>query len=73
MKASNILDDLTINLEIKSTPVEDSLTPSPDILAKLIIDEVNKSKLKDKVIYSSFDWRILTEIKNIDPKSQELI
>ena len=68
LKASNILDDLIINLEIKSTPVEDSLTPSPDILAKLIIDEVNKSKLKDKVIYSSFDWRILTEIKNIDPK-----
>ena len=68
LKASNILDDLIINLEIKSTPIEDSLTPSPDILAKLIIDEVNKSKLKDKVIYSSFDWRILTEIKNIDPK-----
>ena len=68
LKASNILDDLIINLEIKSTPVENSLTPSPDILAKLIIDEVNKSKLKDKVIYSSFDWRILTEIKNIDPK-----
>ena len=67
LKASNILDDLIINLEIKSTPVEDSLTPSPDILAKLIIDEVNKSKLKDKVIYSSFDWRVLTEIKNIDP------
>ena len=37
-------------------------------MVKLIIEEVNKIKLKDKVIYSSFDWRILTEIKNIDPK-----
>jgi len=32
------------------------------------VKEVNKTKLKDKVIYSSFDWRVLTEIKNIDPK-----
>ena len=37
-------------------------------MARLIINEVNKTELKDKVIYSSFDWRVLREIKNIDPK-----
>ena len=63
---NNISDDLIINLEIKSTPVEDNLTPSPNAMARLITNEVNKTELKDKVIYSSFDWRILREIKNIN-------
>ena len=68
LTSKKISDDLIINLEIKSTPVEDNLTPPPNIMARLIIDEVNKTELKDKVIYSSFDWRVLREIKNIDPK-----
>ena len=63
---NNISDDLIINLEIKSTPVEDNLTPSPNAMARLITNEVNKTELKGKVIYSSFDWRILREIKNIN-------
>ena len=63
---NNISDDLIINLEIKSTPVEDNLTPSPNAMARLITNEVNKTELKDKVIYSSFDWRVLREIKNIN-------
>ena len=68
LTSNNISDDLIINLEIKSTPVEDNLTPPPNVMARLIIEDVNKTELKDKVIYSSFDWRILREIKNIDSK-----
>ena len=68
LTSKKISDDLIINLEIKSTPVEDNLTPPPNVMANLIVDEVNKTELKDKVIYSSFDWRVLREIKNIDPK-----
>jgi len=68
LTSRNIVDGLLINLEIKSTPIENNLTPPSDIMAKLIIDEVNKFKLKDNVIYSSFDWRILREIKTLDPK-----
>ena len=67
LTSKNIVDDLIINLEIKSTPIEENLTPPPDVMVKLIINEVNKSILKDKVIFSSFDWRILREIKNLDP------
>ena len=71
-KLSQLLDlttknnnsNLIINLEIKSTPVQENLTPSPEMLAKIVIDEVNKSSLIDKIIYSSFDWRVLREIKN---------
>ncbi|MDC3114245.1 glycerophosphodiester phosphodiesterase family protein [Alphaproteobacteria bacterium] len=68
LTSRNILDGLLINLEIKSTPIENNLTPPPYIMAKLIIDEVNKFKLKDHVIYSSFDWRILREIKTLNSK-----
>ena len=69
LTSRNILDDLIINLEIKSTPIENNLTPRPKIMAKLIVDEINKFKLKNNVIYSSFDWRVLREIKTLDPKT----
>ena len=62
------LDNLLINLEIKSTPNESSLTPPPDKMVEIILNEVNKFRIKNKIIYSSFDWRILGEIKRIDPK-----
>jgi len=68
LTTQNNISNLIINLEIKSTPVQENLTPSPEVLAKIVIEEVNKSSLIDKIIYSSFDWRVLTEIKNIDPK-----
>lgn len=68
LTSENIVDDLLINLEIKSTPIEDNLTPPPDVLVKLVNDEVNKSNLGDRIIYSSFDWRVLKEIKNLNPK-----
>ena len=71
-KLSQLLDlttknnnsNLIINLEIKSTPVQENLTPPPEVLAKIVIEEVNKSSLINKIIYSSFDWRVLREIKN---------
>ena len=64
LTTQNNTSNLIINLEIKSTPVQENLTPSPEMLAKIVLDEVNKSSLIDKIIYSSFDWRVLTEIKN---------
>ena len=64
LTTQNNNSNLIINLEIKSTPVQENLTPSPEMLAKIVLDEVNKSSLIDKIIYSSFDWRVLREIKN---------
>ena len=66
LASNNLSDNLIINLEIKSTPVESNLTPTPNAMAKIITNEVNKTELNDKVIYSSFDWRVLREIKNIN-------
>ena len=75
-KLSELLDltsqhntqNLLINLEIKSTPDEENLTPSTEDTVKLVINEINKSNIKDKIIVSSFDWRILAEIKNLNLK-----
>ena len=68
LSSDNEFDDLLINLEIKSTPIEEGLTPSPEEMVKIVIDEVSRSNLSDKIIYSSFDWRVLREIKERDPK-----
>ena len=68
LSSKNESQSLVINLEIKSTPDEENLTPHPGDMVKLIINEVNKSNLKDKIIISSFDWRTLTEIKNQNPE-----
>jgi len=58
---SKSIDDIVLNLEIKSTPVEDNLTPSPKEMVSIIKKEIEKSKLKEKILISSFDWRILKE------------
>lgn len=68
LSSDNDFDDLLINLEIKSTPIEEGLTPSPEEMVKIVIGEVSRSNLSDKIIYSSFDWRVLREIKERDPK-----
>ena len=68
LTSDNIVENLLINLEIKSTPVEKNLTPEPDEMVKIIIGEVSRSNLEDRIIYSSFDWRVLREIKERDSK-----
>ena len=68
LTSKNLSDNLVINLEIKSTPIEKNLTPNPDEMVKLIMDDVNRFELNDKIIFSSFDWRILNEIKETYPK-----
>ena len=68
LTSKNLSENLVINLEIKSTPIEKNLTPNPDEMVKLIMDDVNRFELNDKIIFSSFDWRILNEIKETYPK-----
>ena len=63
------IDNLVINLEIKSTPAQENLTPSPENMVGLILDVVNNFELNEKIIYSSFDWRVLREIKEQSPET----
>ena len=57
-----------LNLEIKSTPIRDELTPSPSETVSLILKNIDEHKLEDRMIISSFDWRILYELKKQNPK-----
>ena len=58
---SKSIKDLVLNLEVKSTPAEDNLTPPPEEMVSIIKKEIEKSKLEEKILISSFDWRILKE------------
>ena len=60
--------DVFLNLEIKSTPIRPELTPSPSETVALILKDIDKYKLEDRIIISSFDWRILFELKKQNPK-----
>jgi glycerophosphoryl diester phosphodiesterase len=67
LTAKNQTENLIINLEIKSTPAQENFTPLPQEMVKLVLDVVNNSALKDKIIYSSFDWRVLREVRDQNP------
>jgi glycerophosphoryl diester phosphodiesterase len=60
--------DVFLNLEIKSTPIRIGLTPSPSETVSLILKDIDKYKLEDRIVISSFDWRILLELKKKNPK-----
>ncbi|MDA9625124.1 glycerophosphodiester phosphodiesterase family protein [Candidatus Pelagibacter bacterium] len=55
--------DVFLNLEVKSTPFKMGLTPTPSDTVSLILKNIDTHKLEDRVIISSFDWRILYELK----------
>ena len=68
LSSKNLSQDTIINLEIKSTPDEKNLTPNPKEMVQIVLNDIKKSNLQDKIIISSFDWRILREVKNQSPE-----
>ena len=68
LSSKNLSKDTIINLEIKSTPDEKNLTPNPKEMVQIVLNDIKKSNLQDKIIISSFDWRILREVKNQSPE-----
>ena len=60
--------DVFLNLEIKSTPIRVGLTPSPSETVLLILKDIDKYKLEHRIVISSFDWRILNELKKQNPR-----
>ena len=68
LSSKNLSQDTIINLEIKSTPDEKNLTPNPKEMVQIVLNDIKKSNLQDKIIISSFDWRILREVKNQNPE-----
>ncbi|MDC0473038.1 glycerophosphodiester phosphodiesterase family protein [Pelagibacteraceae bacterium] len=60
--------DVFLNLEVKSTPFKMGLTPTPSDTVSLILKDIDTHKLEDRIIISSFDWRILYELKKKNPR-----
>ena len=60
--------DVFLNLEVKSTPFKMGLTPIPSDTVSLILKDIDTYKLEDRIIISSFDWRILYELKKQNPQ-----
>jgi glycerophosphoryl diester phosphodiesterase len=57
-----------LNIETKIFPSRPELTPSPEEFARLVIEEVRRHGLEDKLILQSFDWRTLDAMKKLAPQ-----
>ncbi len=56
------------NIEIKSAPEGDGIfTPPVEEFARLVVEEVNRLKIKEKTCIQSFDVRALQSVKKLDP------
>lgn len=67
VKAKN--SDVKFNIEIKSEPKYYGIyTPHPEAYVKLVLDEINKHNLFNRVNLQSFDIQVLREIREQSPK-----
>jgi glycerophosphoryl diester phosphodiesterase len=55
------------NIEAKIYPDRPELTPSPEEFARLVLASVRKRGLRERVIFQSFDFRILHAMMALDP------
>ena len=56
--------DVFLNLEIKSTPTQENVTPDPEKMVSLILKDIKDFKLEDRTLITSYDFRIFTLLKN---------
>lgn len=57
-----------LNLETKITPDNAGRTVDPTTFVRIILDEVKRAGMTDRVIIQSFDWRSLVESRRIAPQ-----
>lgn len=60
---------IRINLEIKADSSKPEYTPSHVVIAKNIVDKVQRSTLSDQVYYSSFDFDLLAQVRLLAPEA----
>ena len=61
------LGTFQFNIETKSFPDHPELTPTPEIFARLVLDQIRKHKVGPRVILQSFDFRTLHAMTKIAP------
>ena len=59
--------DVFLNLEIKSTPTQENVTPDPEKMVSLILKDIKDFKLEDRTLITSYDFRILYALKKQNP------
>jgi glycerophosphoryl diester phosphodiesterase len=55
-------------VEIKTTPEEPALTPSPEVLSERVVKMVRETGIAGRTWILSFDWRNLAHVKKIAPE-----
>jgi glycerophosphoryl diester phosphodiesterase len=66
--AERELDPVSYNIEVKSTPDGDKgFHPEPQTFVRLVLREVEKAGISDRVIIQSFDVRSLRAVKEQSP------
>lgn len=62
-------EDVFLSVEAKSTPYPvNPGNPSPEEWVEAFYDLVVEYDLQDRVMLQSFDWRVLEEMKKVDPR-----
>ena len=59
--------DAFLNLEIKSTLTQENVTPNPEKIVSLILKDIKEYDLENRTLITSYDWRILYELKKQNP------
>lgn len=61
------VDEMILNIEIKSYASRDDLGDPPEILAMDVLTAVEAQGLAARVVVSSFDWRVLSALRAAAP------
>lgn len=60
-------EPLILNIEIKSYAHRSDLGDPPSVLVAKVIEALNQAGLRDQSLVSSFDWRVLSELRRAAP------
>jgi glycerophosphoryl diester phosphodiesterase len=56
------------DIEIKSFPEQPELSPTPEVFARLLLEEIRRHHLETRVVVQSFDFRVLQAMKRLAPQ-----
>lgn len=60
--------EMLVNIEVKSFAHRDDLGDPPQVLAATVRSAVAQHGLDERCLISSFDWRVLSALRDLDPK-----
>jgi glycerophosphoryl diester phosphodiesterase len=61
-------DHIRFNIEIKQTPLDPDLTPSPEVFAQAVLAVVREHGMARRVTVQGFDWRSLQVLRKLAPE-----